>query len=263
MSAWVNGEYRQLYDPVITILDRGFTLSDGLFETMFWDGYHVRHLSRHAARLQQSAEALGLPKPPSADEIEHIAHELLDRDELLGRTAALRLTWSAGPGERGLPRPDSMSPSFVLATVAYDPPRNPMDVIVSSIRRNETSPTSKYKTLSYLDNVMARREAETQSAQEALMLNTQGRLAGAAAGNVFLQIKGEIVTPPIEDGALPGVMRAALLEAYPAIIERPISTEDMADVEAGVISNALQGARPIKSIASRALAEDISEAMKL
>lgn len=263
MSAWVNGEYRQLYDPVITILDRGFTLGDGLFETMFWDGYHIRLLERHAARLKDSAIALGLPEPPKAEEIEHIARELLDRDELLGRTAALRLTWSAGPGERGLPRPDPMAPSFVLATVAYDPPRTPMDVIISGIRRNETSPTSKYKTLSYLDNVMARREAETQGAQEALMLNTQGRLAGAAAGNVFLKLKGEIVTPPLEDGALPGVMRAALLEAYPAIVQRPISAEDVAAAEAGVISNALQGARAIKSIAGRALADDISAAMTL
>lgn len=258
MTAWVNGKYLQLYDPAFSVLDRGFTLGDGLFETMLWNGYHILHLERHAARLKASADALGLPEPPNAEAIDHAARELVENDDLSGRSAALRLSWSAGPGERGLPRPDPVSPVFALAAAAYDPQCAPMDVIISTIRRNETSPTSKYKTLSYLDNVMARREAEAQSAHEALMLNTQGRLAGAAAGNVFLKIGGEIVTPPLEDGALSGVMRAVLLETRPDIVVRPIEASELEQAEAGMISNALQGARAIRSISGRALPGDMS-----
>ncbi len=145
-------------------------------------------------------------------------------------------------------------PTVLITTAPLPPPQPPARLITATItRRNETSPLSRIKSLNYLDSILARQEAAEKGADDALLLNTNGFLAEATAANVFLLISGQLVTPPLTDGALPGIRRALLLETG-TVIEQRISTADLARAESGFLANVL-GVRQIGSIDERMLVE--------
>ena len=214
MIFWLNGEFSTNPD-VINIADRGFLLGDGVFETIlvvngvpaFWDA--------HLSRLRAAAAALFLDA-----EFDHsilgVIPELVARNRLTEGLASLRITLSRGPGRRGLQiSSESPAKSTFLATVSkHQTPKEPepLKLIVSSLVRCEASLSSRYKTVNYLDNVMARHEAASRGSDDALMLNSAGRVACVSAGNIF-QIAGDTaVTPAVSEGALNGIVRRILLE---------------------------------------------------
>ena len=164
--------------------DRGFTLGDGLFETVLAEAGVLADWDAHMARLAEGCRALGLPAP-DAEVVAVRAHAVLADGGLLGARAAVRIAWSAGRGGRGLDRPDPVSPQLVVSAAASPRPEGPARLASASVRRNPASPASRYKTLSYVDAVIARREAHRAGADEALMLNTEGDVASAAAANLF------------------------------------------------------------------------------
>ncbi len=98
----------------------------------------------------------------------------------------------------------------------------PVRLATSAIRRNETSPLSRIKSLAYLDNVLAFRQAQAAGADDALVLNTAGHVASTAMANLFLIQDGELVTPPVADGARPGVMRGLVLGLATSLGLRPV-----------------------------------------
>jgi branched-chain amino acid aminotransferase len=251
MTAWVNDHWSDA--PAIDARDRGFTLGDGLFETILWDGARLARFDRHMARLHASAAALGLPPPPDAERLRALSTELVSRDGLSSAPAAVRITWSAGVGDRGVLRPAAMRPTLVVTASAYARPTAPAVLVTSRIRRNETAPSARHKTLSYIDNTMARAEAVAQGADEALLFNTHDRIASGACCNIFLIIDGRIVTPPATEGALPGSFRAALMEANAQIIERAITLDELAHADAAFITNALHGVRTVSRLDGRSL----------
>jgi branched-chain amino acid aminotransferase len=246
MTAWVNDDWADA--PAIDARDRGFSLGDGLFETILWDGVRLRRFPRHVARLHASAAALGLPQPPDERRLGEIAAELLRRNDLLPSPAAVRITWSAGVGDRGVMRPTPMRPLLMITAGAYTSPGAPAALVTSTIRRNETAPSARFKTLSYIDNTMARAEAVARGGDEALLLDTKGCVAGGACCNIFVAINGVVATPPITDGALPGTFRAALMDANPHIVERSITAEELARAQAAIITNALHERRAVSLI---------------
>lgn len=257
MSMWADGVWIERDAPAAPISDRGFALGDGLFETILATAGALAHAPRHHARLAAGARGLDLPAPPPLDVWEPLALEALHRSDLAAARAAVRVVWTAGRSTRGLARdPQAHGALFISATPA-PAPTTPASVVVSTIRRNETSPTARWKTLSYLDNVMARREAEATGADEALLLNTAGRVACAAAATVIAVIDGALVTPPVAEGALPGITRARLLEAGCGLVEQPIPIDALARASGIALANALIGVRPAMSLDGRPLDPDL------
>jgi branched-chain amino acid aminotransferase len=126
-------------------------------------------------------------------------------------------------------------------------------IIAMTTRRNEHAVTSRIKSLSYLDNVIARREAAEYDADDALLMNTQGRLAESTIANIFLMINGALVTPPVSDGALPGVMRADLIARFRAE-EHPLEVDDLSRAEEAFLTNAL-GIRPLIEVAGQPIGD--------
>ena len=193
MPMWLNGRVIESNAAAIAPGDRGFTLGDGLFETIRVANGCARHLARHLARLRQGADLLAIPLADGA--AERAVSELLAA--VAASDAILRLTLSRGEGARGL-LPQSHPSPTLLATLS---PWSPMPAHISLrtatvTRRNEHSPLSGIKSLNMLDNVLAKAEAAAAGADEALLLNTAGRVAEAATANVFAVIDGAIVTPP-------------------------------------------------------------------
>lgn len=215
--------------------DRGLTLGDGVFETIAVRGGRAQRLDAHLDRLRRGLETLAFARMPA--EARAAVTRVIEANALT--TGAVRLTVTRGPAARGL-APQGTGPPTVLATAsAAAPPRDPVTAVVSTrVRRNEHSPTSGVKSLSYLDNVLARQEAAERGADEALLRNTAGHVVEATVANLFAVFDGELVTPPLADGALPGVLRAAVRAAGP-VREARLTPDALLRAEEIVLTNSL------------------------
>ncbi len=247
---WLNGALCPAGAARIDPADRGLLLGDGVFETVCVRAGRPTHLARHLARMREGAAVLGIV-PPFPDKDIRAAGEALLRAEGLA-AAVLRITLTRGPGPRGLLPPDPARPTLMIAASPMPPSASAARAIVArTTRRNEHSPLSRIKSISYLDSIVARREAAASGADEAILLNTAGFVAEASAANIFLVRGGEVLTPPVADGALPGIARALILEAGIAR-ECRLGTADLLACEAAFTTSSL-GLRPLASIDGRAL----------
>lgn len=222
----------------ISPMDRGFTLGDGVFETVRVSAGVPLWLDDHFVRLANGAAFLGIPVPLEVDSLKAIVATLLERAAM--KKAALRITLTRGAGgSAGLWKSDELlTPTLVVTCAGLPQAANVAGVIARSTRRNEHSPLSRIKALNYGDSIAARREAIARGAGDAILLNCRSRIACAAAGNIFVRIDGLWRTPPIDDGALPGLARARLLGALDS--EQTALTEsNLARADAALISNSL------------------------
>ncbi|HEV2544305.1 MAG TPA: aminotransferase class IV, partial [Methylobacterium sp.] len=172
--------------------------------------------------------------------------------------AAIRTTLTRGPGPRGLAPPPEPAP-FLFGSAA--PARAalffaPLRLALTRTARNDTSPTARLKTLGYLDAVLAARDAQAQGFDEALFLNTRGRVACAGTGNLFAILAGTLVTPPLEEGVLPGIVRGELLDRIApslgiAVEERPLLPSDLEAAEALFVTNSLRLLAPVAALGAR------------
>ncbi len=206
MIYW-NGKIRLSEKVGVDTRDRGFLLADGLFETIKINQGNPQFLAEHFNRFTQGAEVLGIPVPLTLQELAQIIQELCAANDLSQKTAALRITLTRGIGTRGLLPADKIRPSLLITIqeFAWMPKLDYQMVIAQKIRRNEKSPLAQIKSLNYLDNVLAKLEAQKQKADDAIMLNTKGMLAGATAANLFCVTGPSLITPRIADGALPAL----------------------------------------------------------
>jgi branched-chain amino acid aminotransferase/4-amino-4-deoxychorismate lyase len=163
---------------------------------------------------------------------------------------ALRLTLTGGSGGRGLDRPADLTPRLFARVAPVAPVTTPARAMLSSVRRNEGSPASGLKTLSYVDSVLARTQAVAVGADEAVMLNNRGELASGAAANLFWVTEGRLFTPALDCGVLPGITRARLLAAQ-AVEEVAVGPQALDKAEAVFLTNSLIGVRPVSRLGDR------------
>ena len=253
-TVWLNGDLVGTEAARIDPRDRGFLLGDGVFETFAAADGYVYRLAEHLARLRDGAAVLGIPVP--ANDIERAVHAVLEANGLTRGRAALRLTLSHGVGPRGLLAPADPQPILLLTATAASAPPQTMTAVTASVRRNEHSPTASIKHMSYLDNVIARNEAASRGADEALMLNSAGNIAEASAANVFaVDSDGALVTPALTEGALPGVTRRAVIELAAGCDlgarETIVSVERLAEADEAFLTNSLIGVCPLVALDGR------------
>lgn len=249
----INGELVPHAGPHLSARDRGFLLGDGLFETLRVRRGQVVRWADHLARLRNGAGTLDLPLAWTDDALAASVRQTLTAGGLT--EAVVRLTISRGISPaRGLLPPAHPSPTLVVDAAPFegysaDLSARGMRGIVSRILRNERSPLAQIKSLNYLENVLARQEAARQGADEALMLNTIGNLAGASAANLFVVRAGRIITPTRGCGALPGTVRQALLTGLSGqVIEQPLTVVDVATGDEAFLTNALLGVMPLTAL---------------
>jgi len=215
---WVNGRRMSADAPHLSALDRGFTLADGVFETMrVYDGNTFR-LDAHIRRLSDAASTLGIPLPTG---IGHVVTQAVREAGASGiREASVRVTVSRGVGSPGLAPPPSPEPTIVVAVApppafSADLYRNGIRVHVASGRRNERAMTAGLKTIAFTESVVALAEARAAGADDALFLDTEGHVSEGTSSNVFIAAAADVnvlVTPPLSCAALPGITRAAVIE---------------------------------------------------
>ena len=254
---WVNDGLVPVEKAALDPRDRGFTLGDGLFETIRVREGRPLLLDLHLARVRAGAGRIGLSRIPDDETLSGAIHETLEANGL--SDAAVRLTISRGvPANRGLSSKPDPAPSLVVhaqpfAGYPVEVYSRGMRAVISSIPRNERSPLARIKALSYLDNVLARREADARGVDEALMLNTAGHLACASAANLFFARGETLLTPDPESGVLPGTIRGLVLaELAPRMgltaVERPVRTDEFATVDEAFLTSALLGVMPLTEV---------------
>ena len=236
--------------PEIPADDRGLLLGDGLFETLLAERGALRRFEAHLARMTRGCAVIGIAAPDPAA-ARAAAEAALAEAGLGGCRAAVRLTLTAGRG-RGLERPAEAAGRLIAQAFAAAAPEGPVRLATVQIRRNETSPLSRIKSLSYLDNVLARRQALALGAEEALLLNGRGELACAAAANLFWVREGRLFTPALACGVLDGIVRGQVIAAAAAmeveVVEGAEPPEALQGAEGAFLTNSLIGLRDVASL---------------
>jgi branched-chain amino acid aminotransferase len=227
MQTWVDGQL--LPDPeapVITVMDHGLTVGDGVFEAMKVVEGRPFARRRHLERLRRSAAALGLPAPDLAA-IDGAIDEVLAAEYLpLGR---LRITYTAGPAPLGSGRGDH-APTVVVVAAAMQPAAESAAVHPVPWPRNERGALAGVKSTSYAENVVALAEAARHGATEAIFANLAGHLCEGTGSNVGYVVEGEVRTPTLASGCLAGVTRGLLVEWYDVReVDEPIEVLESAD----------------------------------
>ena len=216
---------------------------EGLFETIALRKGKLRRLPAHLARLRAGCAVLGLSLNYDDAGLESLLARVADANQVVD--AVLRVTVTRATGTK---------PTLLVTASPVPPYPEPARVIVATgTRRNEHSPFSRIKTLDCPENDLARTEAMAAGADDALLLNTQGRLADSTVANIFLLVDGGLITPPVEEGAMPGVARAEVIRLAKAE-ERPVTQDLLARASEIFLSNAL-GIRPVVQIGDAAVGD--------
>ena len=216
MKIYFNGKLVPKEEAAVSVFDHGLLYGDGVFEGIRFYGGHVFRLEEHIERLYKSARAIALDVQMNPDEM---ARAVLQTIAANGLTDGyVRLVVTRGEGSLGLsPRSCPKPTIFIIAsTITLYPEemyKNGLKLVTCATRRIAHGALSPMvKSLNYLNNIMAKIEAEQAGAGEGLMLNEQGYVAECTGDNVFVVRDGRITTPPIAAGALAGVTRAVVFE---------------------------------------------------
>ena len=254
---WVDGRRLPSDGAHISARDRGFTLADGVFETMKARGARVFRLDQHLARLEGALRTLSIPVPSELREWVDAALQAAYTPD-----ASVRLTVSRGVAAGGVPPPAESIPTVVI-TVAPPPAFGSaiydvgLRARVASGRRNEFAMTAGLKTLAYTDSVAAMIEARNAGADEVLFLDTQGHCSEASASNLFAVVNGRLLTPPISCAALPGITRAAVIELAGTldrpVDEQPIDMPALLTASEAFLTSSLRGIAPLVEVDGQSL----------
>ena len=216
MKVWIGGEIVDGAEARLPVTDHGLLYGDGVFEGIRVYGRGVFRLPDHLRRIGVSARAIGLEIPGGLPALEKV---VLETARAYGEPEAyLRLIVTRGDGALGVDptlctRPRILCIADRVRLYPEEKLGRGIDMVIVSVRRPAADALDpRVKSLNYLNSVLAKREARLRGADEALLLNAQGRVAEASVANVFTVEGGRLRTPPLVDGALGGITRASVLE---------------------------------------------------
>jgi branched-chain amino acid aminotransferase len=210
---YVSGTWRDAAEATVSVFDHGLLYGDGVFEGIRAYNGRVFKLERHIDRLFDSAKAIRLEIPHSHADVCELVLETCRRNAI--SDGYIRLVVTRGPGDLGIdPRKCPRAELIVIARqlTMYAAAAAGIKVVTSTFRRNAPDATSpSIKSLNYLNNILARIEANDRGADEALMLDGQGYVAEATVDNFFIVTEDALLTPPTATN-LKGITRETVLE---------------------------------------------------
>ncbi len=212
---WLNGNILPLEQARIPVLDHGLLYGDGVFEGIRFYAGTPFLLDEHLRRLRDSARAIALNVPWDDDELANITTAVVDAFD--GDDGYLRMIVTRGEGPLGIDPSACKAPRLIVIAsqvemVNHAARTEGVRLITASTRRLPPDGLDpRIKSLNYLNHILARIEANRSEADEAVLLNAQGRVAEGSADNLFIVRDSRLLTPPVIDGALPGITRALII----------------------------------------------------
>ncbi len=211
---YVDGEFVKPNEAKISVFDHGLLYGDGVFEGIRFYNGRIFKLGEHVDRLFASAEKIGLPIPMTKEEFATAVLRTTSKSGL--KDGYLRPLVTRGAGDLGLDPRKSKRSSVVIICSTINLYGNKHELglkaIVASVRRTPPSSLNpNIKSLNYLNNILAKSEANLKGADEAIILDIDGYVAEASADNIFAVKGGVVYTPPTTTN-LVGITRGTILE---------------------------------------------------
>jgi len=247
----------ELFDETakVSVFDRGFLYGDSVYEVMRTSGGQAVDFAEHLARLRRSASAIALEMPNDSELIEAVGAALAAADN---EESYIRIMVTRGAGEIGL-RTDFARDrkSLVIVRPLKLPPKHQYEtgITVRIVDVQRTSPRAMdpgVKSGNYLNNILALQEARRAGADEALMCDNQGRVAEGASSNLFIVSDGDIATPGLDVGLLPGITRQRVIELATAagisVSECELLPDQVRSADEVFITSSIRGVLPVAKI---------------
>lgn len=241
------GRFVDAHQAIVEGDSRGLRYGDGLFETLRYDQGRLRLAEAHFQRLFEGLHQLRfeIPKSFSPASLTQQIHTLVQKNKL--SRARIRLTVFRGRG--GLYDPEDLRPRYLIEALPLSETQGEWNVnglvcCLYSGARKAADAFSRYKHNGFLPYLMGALEARQRQCNDAFLLNTEGRICDSTLANIFLIRQGRILTPPLTEGCIAGVMRAAVLQqlqvcGIPAE-ERPLHPDDLTQAEELFLTNAIR-----------------------
>lgn len=261
MWIYLNDRFVKESEATVSVFDHGFLYGDGVYETIRSYGEKIFMRDQHLARLNRSAEAIGLTIPnrdwPS------LLHESMKRNEVGNDQidAYIRITISRGTGDIGLDPALCPNPTIVVITKPLKTPpseryREGVSLIVAKTRRNLPDALDpQIKATNFLNNIQAKREAIAAGAFDSVLLNWESHVTECTVSNVFFVQAGRLCTPSLDCGILDGITRGVILtlarENRITVSEGRFGVEALRQAEECFLSNTTMEVMPVTRLDGR------------
>jgi branched-subunit amino acid aminotransferase/4-amino-4-deoxychorismate lyase len=257
----VNGHFFDPAEATVSVLDAGFLLGDGLFESLRASEGVPYLLDRHIMRLFSAAAEFEFTNMPLRETITEQVYRTLHRAALAD--AYVRVTITRGSDAMGL-APPAGPPTVVIAALPA-PARACADHgIEATLLEQRGERSAKAKSTSWQQAVLARRRVDRRGADEGIYVSESGHVLEGVTSNIFAVVKNTLLTPHISE-SLPGITRARLLElardAGVATREAPLELDVLMDADEVFVTNAVQGLRSVCAIDGTAIGTRDSDGM--
>jgi branched-chain amino acid aminotransferase len=243
---WMNGSMFEAEKAMVPATDHGLLLGDGCFETIAVRGGTPKFLGRHLRRLRDALCVLHIADAPADAELNHAITALIaayGTDE-----ARVRITITPGPGDS--PRHRGNTPICMISISSLPPGPLSARITLSDMVRNERSPIAGIKSTSWSENAVLLRAASAAGFDNALVCDSTGRLSECATASAFLVIDGQILTPSLDSGCLPGIIREVLLDSG-IVCESDLLPDDLDRADEVFITSATTGVLPVAAVDKR------------
>jgi branched-chain amino acid aminotransferase len=271
MWIFLNDRFVEKEQARISVFDHGFLYGDGVYETLRAYQGRIFLLERHLSRLRRSCDLIGLVLPVKADAWISIITEILRRNSL--EDAGIRLTISRGEGELGIDPGLCASPTVVVIAKSFVPyparmREQGVRLQLVSVRRNPQSAQSpQIKSLSFLNNILAKQESVQAGAYDALMLNMDGHVTECTTSNVFFVANQRLHTPSDDCGILEGITREVVIELAGElgieVEEGAYSAEDVLHADECFMTNTGLEVMPVSQIGEHPIGQGMCGPMTM
>ena len=215
MKIYIDGKYYEKEEARISVFDHGLLYGDGIFEGIRIYNGKVFRLREHIERLYDGAKAIALTIPFTPEEMENAVTDAVKVNEK--KDGYIRLLVTRGMGDLGVSPSTCPRPSVIIIVgdISLYPKEyyeKGIPVMTSSVRR--IAPQNfdpRIKSLNYLNNILAKIEANRSGCLEAIMLNDRGFVAECTGDNIFIVKKNVLLTPPSYDSILEGITRGTVM----------------------------------------------------
>ena len=265
MKIYLDGDFYEKENAKISVFDHGLLYGDGVFEGIRFYHGRVFRLAEHIDRLHDSAKAICLQIPQTKSEMIDAVLATIRQNEL--QDGYVRLVVTRGSGDLGLnpalcPRPTVFIIASRITLYPEEMYRHGLHVVTCATRRIPHGALSPMvKSLNYLNNVLAKIEAQQAGAGEGLMLNEQGFVAECTGDNIFTVKNGKILTPAISSGALAGITRQVTFEMAAelgiAISEPDMTRYDIFTADECFLTGTAAEVIPVVKLDSRVIGDGV------
>jgi len=216
LKIWLNGQLVDEEDAKISVFDHGLLYGDGVFEGIRVYNGRVFENRAHLRRLYDSAKVIRLTIPIDIEAMERTVEETVAANNI--RDGYIRLVVTRGVGDLGLnPSLCRTASIIIIASRIQLYPEELYEkglkvISVTTIRNHPLAIPPQVKSLNYLNNILAKIEANDAHAGEAIMYNHEGFVAEASGDNIFIVKEGVLISPPVQSGSLDGITRRVVIE---------------------------------------------------